>query len=58
MSDSVTVRRSTEDHSFEVSMVRKVYTIKAESDVDCVSWMKVNMFILCVHGLSRMNNNY
>jgi hypothetical protein len=23
-------------------MVRKVYTIKAETDADCLSWMKVN----------------
>ena len=38
--DSVTVRHSTIENSFELAMIRKVYTIKAESAESCRSWIK------------------
>ena len=38
--DSVTVRRSEIEDCFEVSMIRKVYTIKAANAEDCQSWIK------------------
>ena len=38
--DSVTCRMSEEQNCFEVSMIRKVYTFRLESEEDCRSWIK------------------
>ena len=38
--DSVTCRMSEERNCFEVSMIRKVYTFRLESEEDCRSWIK------------------
>ena len=38
--DSVTCRMSEEANCFEVSMIRKVYTFRLESEEDCRSWIK------------------
>jgi hypothetical protein len=38
--DSVTCRHAEEENCFEVAMIRKVYTIKVESEEECRSWIK------------------
>lgn len=38
--DSVTCRVTNEENCFEVSMIRKVYTIKTSTAEDCRSWVK------------------
>lgn len=38
--DSVTIRHSEIENCFEVAMIRKVYTIRAESAESCQSWIK------------------